>query len=562
MIRRFLLGGAVLLLLLVSLAAPVGAQAGGTPIVTLDHEYYINEFGAGLLNDTFVFQNNGTSTIQVPSVQLGIPDTVYSHAAAYAVLPASGYSLSSPADNGTVTTFTITPDSPSLAAGAHTRVELETYLNNILNITAGATTPFGSLLLLSPSVNMEVNSLNLVVVLPNGATLISPPSSFIAAPTSSPPTYSITKVDVTPTILTKYSDLNATNQAYFLPIKVTSIVSTIIPNSNGYPQIQDLVTLRNLASYTISNLPISLLSGSITSVTIVPWSTPPTVDPTVVSVTNGAIALTSAPFSAPIQAGDNFTFAMQYSVPSSLVKTSGSTVTVSLPYTLPIQAVVGSYTVTSLLPSGMHSVGNSKTVVSNATPINQGSISISYSVSTGWGAAQAVPAASLLFAVVFIILALKRPEGEKKEEDEEEEKTVTAMLPDLIKGLEDKVALFSQFQTDVAGKSQGAVTKAELVKVRNEIDSLKTRAINRLNEIRQTAGSKRFLELIGQIQDAEREEDRSAKDLLNLYDQYHGRRMKEETFRRLLSNYRKRWDASTDRLSDLLNLAQREGKQA
>ena len=556
MIRRFLLGSTVLLLLLVSLAAPVGAQTSGTPIVTLDHEYYINEFGAGLLNDTFIFQNNGTSTIQVPSVQLGIPDTVYSHAVAYAVLPASGYSLSSPADNGTVTTFTITPDSPSLSAGAHTRVELETYLNNILNITAGSTTPFGSLLLLSPSVNMKVNSLNLVVVLPNGATLLTPPKSFIAAPTSSPPTYSITEPNVTPTISTWYSSLNATNQAYFLPVKVTSIVSTI------NPQIQELVTFRNLASYTISDLPVSLLSGSITSVTIVPWSTPPTIDPTLVSVTNGAIALTSAPFSAPIQAGDNFTFAMEYSVPSSLVKTSGSTVTVSVPYTLPIQAVVGSYTVTSLLPSGMHSVGTSKTVVTNATPITQGSISISYSVSTGWGADQAVPAASLLFAAVFIILALKRPESKKKDEDEEEEMTVTGMLPDLIKGLEDKVALFGQFQSDVAGKAQGAVTKAELVKVRNEIDSLKTRAINRLNEIRQTAGSKRFLELIGQIQDAEREEDRSAKDLLNLYDQYHGRRMKEETFRRLLSNYRKRWDASTDHLSDLLNLAQREGKQA
>ena len=136
------------------------------------------------------------------------------------------------------------------------------------------------------------------------------------------------------------------------------------------------------------------------------------------------------------------------------------------------------------------------------------------------------------------------------------------MLPDLIKGLEDKVALFGQFQTDVARKSQGGVTRAEFIKIRSEIDSLKTRAINRLNEIRQTAGSKRFLDLLNQIQDAEREEDRSAKDLLNLYDQYHGKRMKEDTFRRLLPNYKKRWDATTNHLSDLLNMAQREGKQA
>jgi predicted nucleic acid-binding Zn-ribbon protein len=106
------------------------------------------------------------------------------------------------------------------------------------------------------------------------------------------------------------------------------------------------------------------------------------------------------------------------------------------------------------------------------------------------------------------------------------------------------------------------VSRVEFNKIRNEIDSLKTRSINRLNEIKQTAGSKRFLELLNEIQDAEREEDRAAKDLLNLYDQYHSRRMREDTFRRLLPNYRKRWDAVTNHLSDLLNMAQKEGKQA
>jgi len=561
LIRRFLLGG-IALLLLVSLAAPATAQTGGTPVITFTHEYYINVFGAGLLNDTFTFQNNGTSTVQVPSFQLGIPDSVAHHTVQFAVVPSAGYTASSPADNGTVTTITVTPTSPTLAAGAHSRVSLETSLANILNLTAGSTKPFGPVLLLSPSVNLKVDSLNLIVVLPDGSSLSPAPAGFIAAPASTPPTYSVTRSNVVPTISTLYARLNATNQAYFLPVRVSSVVSTIIPTTNGYPQIEQLVTLQNLASYSISDLPVSLLSSSLPTVTIVPWSTPPTIDPTLVTLTNGAITLTSSPFSSPIQPGDNFTFAMEYRVPSSLIKTSGSTVSVSVPYVLPIDAVVGSYTVTSLLPSGMHPVGPSQTVVTNATSIEPGSITVSYSVNTGWAADQAVPVASVLFAAAFIVLALRRPETEKKEEEEEEEKTVTSMLPDLIKGLEDKIALFGQFQTDVAGKSQGAVTRAELTKVRNEIDLLKTRATNRLNEIRQTAGSRRFLDLVGQIQDAEREEDRSAKDLLNLYDQYHGKRMKEETFRRLLPNYKKRWSSSTDHLSDLLNLAQREGKQA
>jgi hypothetical protein len=560
LIRRFLLGG-VALLLLFSLAAPAVAQTGGGPVITLTHEYYINEFGFGLLNDSFTFQNNGTSTVQVPAFQLGIPDAIASHAAAFAVVPATGFAQSR-TDNGSLTTITVTPNSPTLAAGAFSRVSLETYLTNVLNITAGSTKPFGALILLSPSVNIEVNTLNLIVALPNGGTLAPAPTGFISLPATSPPTYSITRTNVTPTISTLWSRLTDTNQAFFLPVQVTSVVRTIIPSVNANPQVQDRITLRNLASYSISNLPLTLLSGATSTVTIVPWSTPPTINPTLVTLTNGALALTSAPFSAPIQPGDNFTFAYVYSVPSSLVKASGSTVTISIPYDLPLQAVVGNYTVTTLLGSGMRPVGASKTVITNATPISQGTTTVGYSVNPGWAADQAVPVASLLFAASFIVLALKRPGSEEKEEDKEEEENVTDMLPDLIKGLEDKIGLFSQFQTDVAGKAQGAVTRAQFTKIRTEIDALKTRATNRLNEIRQTAGSKRFIDLLNQIQDAEREEDRTAKDLLNLYDQYHGKRMREETFRRLQSSYRKRWDASTNHLSDLLNMAQREGKQA
>ena len=560
MIRRILLGG-VAILLLVSLAVPVGAQTSSVPTVTLTHDYIINEFGFGILNDTFTFRNNGTSTAQIPTFQLGIPDTVASHAVSYALLPETGYTETR-TNNGNVTMVTVTPSSPTLAAGTTSSVSLETYLTNVLNITAGSTTPFGALLLLSPSVSMKVNTLNLIVEVPTGGTLSPAPPTFIPALSSTPPTYSLTTTNVTPVISTVWSKLTDSDQAFFLPVQVTGVVRTIIPGTNSYPLVQDKITLRNLASYSISNLPLTLLSSSISTVTIEPFSTPPTINPTVVTLTSGNLAMSNAPFSAPIQAGDNFTFAMEYSVPSSMVKTSGSTVTVALPYILPIQAVVDSYTVTTQLPSGMHPVGSAETVKDNATPINQGTVNVSYSVSTGWAADQALPAASLLFAATFVVLALRRPERVKKEEVEEEEETVTDMLPDLIKGLEDKISLFGQFQTQVTGKTQGAVTRAEFSKIRNEIDALKTRAINRLNEIRQTAGSKRFLDLLGQIQDAEREEDRSAKDLLNLYDQYHSRRMREDTFRRLMPNYKKRWEAATDHLSDLINLAQREGKQA
>lgn len=548
------------LLLLLSTAAPAVAQTSGTPLVTLTHEYVINEFGSGYLNDTFTFHNNGTSTAQIPSFQLGIPDTVASHAVAFALSPATGYTESQ-SDNGTVTTVTVAPNSPTLAAGTSSTVSVEAYLDNVLNITADSSTPFGAVVLLSPSVNIEINTLNLVVEVPTSGTLSPAPSEFIPSLSASPPSYGLTSYNVTPKIATQWSRLIDTDQAFFLPVQVTSVIRTVVPGTSSFPQIVDKITLRNLATYTISNLPLTLLSSSITTVTIVPWTNPPTINPTVVALTNGELTLTASPFSAPIQAGDNFTFAMEYSIPSSMVKTSGSTVSVSLPYVLPIPIVVSSYTVTTQLPAGMHAVGQSETVKANATPITQGTITVSYSVNAGWAAGQALPAAALVFAVAFLAVVIRPAKREEKKAEEEEE-TVSDMLADLIKGLEEKIALFGQFQGGAAGKSQGGVSRAEFVKVRNEIDALKTRAVNRLNEIRQGGGTKRFLDLLGQIQEAEREEDRAAKDVLNLYDQYHGRRMREDTFRRLLPNYRKRYDAAANRLSDLLNLAQREGKQA
>jgi hypothetical protein len=70
------------------------------------------------------------------------------------------------------------------------------------------------------------------------------------------------------------------------------------------------------------------------------------------------------------------------------------------------------------------------------------------------------------------------------------------------------------------------------------------------------------LEITSQIGEAEREENRSSKDLVNLYEQYYTKRMRQETFEKLLPSYRRRLDEATNRLSDVLNAAQRESKQA
>ena len=112
----------------------------------------------------------------------------------------------------------------------------------------------------------------------------------------------------------------------------------------------------------------------------------------------------------------------------------------------------------------------------------------------------------------------------------------------MIKAMEEKIALFQQFLEDIAKKPQGAVARA----------SSRGSGTTRLDEDQGHPEAQR-----GQaeppnrsatwtcstsMQEAEREEDRAAKDLLNLYDQYQSRRMREETFKRLLPSYKRKLD--------------------
>ena len=547
------------------MAAPALAQSGGfqasptSPVITLNHTYTITPFGLGLLNDTISFKNNGTATEQIPNVELGIPENISSHATGFALEPSSQYSMTSDNING-VTLITITPGSPSLAAGLSSKVTLATYFTGILNFTLAKTTGITALLLLSPSLNQKVSTIQRNIVLPSSGTLTPAPKGFNASAAAQLPTYTNASSDVMPVISTEKVVFNATDEATFQPIQIFSVVRTIAPSSNGTPQVEDLVTFRNLADYEISSLPLTLL-GNVTQVTVLPSSGTPLINPTPVTLTNGALSLTTAPFVAAVKPGDNFTFEISYSVPSSLVTTSATTVTVEMPYTLPIDSVAQEYTAQISLPAGFDAVGDSVFHTANASSLTQTKLSLSYNVVPGSGADQAVPIATAVFAAAFILMIMRRPETESEKESEEGEEESSTKLTDLTKSFEDKIALIEKIVEEMEEKEQGTVARADLIKNRSELDSLRSRAMHRLSEAKQSSKSQRFTDLLSQIQEAAREEDRAAKDLLNLYEQYQTRRMREDTFERLLPNYKKRLGTATNKLSDLLGLIPKEGTE-
>ena len=129
-----------------------------------------------------------------------------------------------------------------------------------------------------------------------------------------------------------------------------------------------------------------------------------------------------------------------------------------------------------------------------------------------------------------------------------------------MKAFDEKTGLETQYMAELSTATKGSISKTEFDRMRNEVSELRARALQRLSEMRQDLGSGRQYDLLRKVGEAEKEEDRAFRDLLNLYLQYHGNRMNEETFKRLQPNYRKRVESAVNHLSDLLHETQTEEK--
>ena len=116
------------------------------------------------------------------------------------------------------------------------------------------------MLLLSPSLNQKVSTLNQEIMLPERARSRPTPDRVHRPPRRDPTSYAATlTANVTPTIPTENVVLQRHDQAS-AALQVYSVVRTIVPSSNGVPQVEDTVTLRNLASYYDHSLPLTLLA--------------------------------------------------------------------------------------------------------------------------------------------------------------------------------------------------------------------------------------------------------------------------------------------------------------
>ncbi len=542
----------LLLLLVAALTAPLVASAQGTPRVAVKSQFIVDRYGFATINETVKFTNNQTSSVQPPSLTFGFGN-LSSKIVATNVVGAGFTSASQGGGSYTVS------GSQSIPSGGNASYVFSLLLNGVVSHAKNGSLEV--LTLSTPSLSPRVDSLLNVVTMPALTPLRSAPTNLKASVSGSNDTYWASSNDAAPAAaVTSVRAVSSTGSQGFNPLRVYSAQRTISAASDGTPLVTDEVEFQNMGTGTMALLYVNLLAPAGSRVTILTSTEPRLINPVTIPVSSNVIDIALFAVGYPnngVPGGTNYTLTYQYQLGSKYYTVSGGKVTVNIPEAPPVKAFVDSYTIRTSMPQGA-SAQAAPVTLGAVTPWQGGTTQFSYGLSVGWAVDAGVPAASIVFVLLLIGLFASRTTTTESEETEEE--SSTELASDMIKAFDEKTNLINSLWPEISAKDPNELNKEYFDELRGRLDSFRSRALQRLNEVKQKSTSQKFFEVVNQIQATEREVDRAAKDKLNLYQQFYMRQMRKEVYDRLLPQYTKRLERALDQLSDELHTVQREAK--
>ena len=552
--RRLVPSALLLLLLLAALTVPLAAHAQTAPTVAVKSQFVVDRYGFATINETVRFTNNGSVAVEPVSLTFGFGNL--SSRIVAANVSGTGFTAT-PQGGGS---YTVSGTS-SIPAGGNASYVFSLLLNGIASRAENGSLEV--LTLSTPSISPKVDSLLNVVNMPASTALRSVPTGLTAIISGSNDTYSSTTMEAAPTsAVTSVRAVSSTSAQDFNPLKVFGATRTITAGADGKPLVTDEIDFQNMGTSTLSQIHVNLLAPSGVRVTFLTTTEPRLINPVTIPVAGNSINLALFAVGYPdngVPGGTNFSLAYQYPLGSSHYTVSGGKVTLNIPETPPINAFVDSYTIGVSLPQGASTSQVAPVTLSSVTPWQGGSTQFSYGLSIGWAIDSGVPAASIVFVLLLIGLFAARTATTQEEETEEEESS-TELASDMIKAFDEKTNLINSLWPEISAKDPNELDKEYFDELRGRLDAFRSRALQRLNEVKQKSTSQRFFEVVNQIHATEREVDRAARDKLNLYQQYYMRQMREEVYERLLPQYNKRLERALNQLSDELHTVQREAK--
>ena len=544
----------MLLLLLAALPLPLAAHAQAAPKTSVKSQFIVDRYGFATINETVRFTNNGSAAVQPLSLTFGFGNLSSKIVATR--VEGTGFSTASQGGG----TYTVS-GSQSIPANGNASYVFSLLVNGIVSHAKNGSIQL--LTLSTPSVTPKVDTLLNVVTMPASTGFRSVPEGLTTSSSGSNYTYSSSATETAPaSAVTSVRAVSSTSVEDFNPLRVYDASRTISVASDGTPLVTDEIEFQNMGTATMSLIYVNLLAQPGVEVTTLPSIEPRLIGPITFPVASNAIDLALFAVGYPnngVTGGSNFTLTYQYPLGKSYYTVSGGSVSLNIPETPPIKAFVDTYTIGISLPQGATGSQSAPVPLTTVSPWQGGTTQFSYGLSVGWAINAGVPGASVVFLLLLIGLFAARSTSAEMEEAEEEESS-TELASDMIKAFDEKTNLINSLWPEISAKDPNEMDKEYFDELRGRLDTFRSRAIQRLNEVKQKSTSQRFFEVISQMQTTEREVDRAAKDKLNLYQQYYLRQMRKEVYDRLLPQYTKRLEKALNQLSDELHTVQREAK--
>ena len=504
-----------------------------------------NAYGQFSVNETLLESTNASSGLS--SFTLGFPSAYQGHMADMSLhAESANSSIQVSASPGTSTngTYSVTFSlSPALQAGVNSSVSIGFYVLNTFAPVSNSnyTVP----ILFSPAVSIPVDQLQSHVIFPYLTTNVANPTpmqrgGFSETVNGTTQTWDYEGSNVSNTVRSAdvlvYSDPSSSGAIDF-----TSIQRQISIDSSGQVMVKDTLDIKNLGENTIYTLNYSPLTNS-SSLTAVPSAQPPLSNEQSIPFSGGQLSLNST--EQAIQPDSAVSLIYQYPLAQQYWNSSNGVYTISIPTSAPVSAIVDSYRITLSTVSGVV-VSTSQLPLTGFNTTTLGtSAKIAYRIGIASAFGDAIPIAAILFIAVFVGAVLFRPRPEAKED-------TSSIFDSLIKAVEDKVSSTNEVLGELKSKGS-SISRNDLVVARSRIDDFRVRTSQRIGSVRaQLAGSTVSVQTdMNDVMASDREFDRVVRDILNNYDQFVTRKMKEETFQRLQQSNDRRLQGVANSLLD------------
>lgn len=525
--------------------------------VNLIHRISINEYGFVYVNDTIIVKNNASSPLPLGSFELLYPKSYFGNIGAMLTKGPVDFSVKVLQEQN-LTKIAISPaQAYQIAVRSNVSINLQLYLNKLIRSVTGS--QYRITVALQPALTVNVSKVDILFTLP--PTGQSNPEDSMGFEK----TVGEKEMVVIESWKATHTNVPAGNYSFrdvrfsvssgtFALIDFIELRRELLVSPNISVKVEESLRIHHYGGQDLTKIGIRYLDSNLTSVVFLPSSIPPLSARQTVTVSGEKISLEDV-FKRPLKDGENITLQFEYLLPSRSIESKDGGFALAVPLSSPVKGFIRNYNVSVNLPPGFTLVspltGYSRL---NASIFDDGTLAVNFRPGLGWASGDVIPFASGIFIVSLGVLLLTQ-RGRGKEVKEAPKK-----IGEFIRAHEEKTTATAALLDELARKGIERVGRQEIDDTRRTLEEVRAKSASRSSELRPgLLAAKPGLErLLNEIASIDREYDRATRDLFNVLEQYYLRRMKKETFERMLPGHQKRVERLASNLAELLNSIQRE----